>query len=195
MTRARGTATAPHGHLTPSEALLIDVLAARRRLGEHIYLVSTEHSRTLNSLESKGLIWTDSGNVERTRKASLTPLGIAVGISEGYTPPVLSPECRSFYIGPKSVVGRVDCERRNHHGGKHRWTLTVEMLGRSRHLKVVWTTEEQDGLDDPRYAAAIRADVEKAERDLTQARAAVREGRVDWATGTITPPEVTTSAP
>lgn len=140
--------------LSPSEELLLDLLAARHRLGHTTYLVSTRHSRQLRSLAAKGLIWTDSGNVERTMKAGLTVLGEVVALDEHYVAPALSPTCRSFYFGPRSVM-RVDCEKRNHHTGKHKATLGTRT--------VKWTDTEAGGYDDPHFGPLLRAqDQERA---------------------------------
>ena len=61
--------------LTPSEDLVMETLAARRRLGNQVWTLEKRHSRTLKLLEEKGLVNFISGVDEKSVRASLTALG------------------------------------------------------------------------------------------------------------------------
>ena len=63
--------------LTPGEALVMEVLAARWRLGESLWTFDTRHGRWLDSLADKGLVQPMHGIVEKTLRASLTDAGKA----------------------------------------------------------------------------------------------------------------------
>lgn len=76
-----------HHHLTPSEDLMMDALAARYRLGEHLWPFRNDQCAIANRLEAKGLIWVTSGQVESSFRAGLTEAGIAKCIDPNYTPP------------------------------------------------------------------------------------------------------------
>lgn len=73
--------------LTPTEDLILEVLAARYRLGETIWTFDSRLTRQIDSLATKGLVSTMSGIVERTIRASLTDEGLREAVSPNYVPP------------------------------------------------------------------------------------------------------------
>ena len=77
--------------LSLTQELIMEVLAARYRLGERIWPFPATAIRALNTLEGLGLIGHKSGVVERTRNAWLTDYGKASVLSDSYLPPSASP--------------------------------------------------------------------------------------------------------
>lgn len=63
--------------LTASQALLLDLLQARHRLGEPFWPVSTKMTRSYHELKEKGYVSILSGHVENTVRLMLTPAAIA----------------------------------------------------------------------------------------------------------------------
>jgi hypothetical protein len=78
----------PLSKTTPSEELVLEVLAARYRLGHTEWPFHKSHRKTLKSLEEKKLIFTDIGSVEDSYDVSLTPDGKKATLTDGYTPPI-----------------------------------------------------------------------------------------------------------
>lgn len=74
--------------LSPGQDLVMEVLAARHRLGESWWPFSNKLGQQLRKLEAHGLIRTMHGTVERTTRARLTDEGIAMYCDMGYVPPV-----------------------------------------------------------------------------------------------------------
>lgn len=74
--------------LTPSEELVLEVLASRYRLGHNEWPFSSKHRKVLNSLQSKNYIYVESGKVQNTYDVSLTAKGKEATVSETYTPPI-----------------------------------------------------------------------------------------------------------
>ena len=74
--------------LTPTQNLLLEVLAARYRLGENIWTFDSCHARNLNLLAEKGYVRTMHGIVEKSVRASLTTEGIDACIDPHYIPPI-----------------------------------------------------------------------------------------------------------
>jgi hypothetical protein len=79
--------TARETTLTPTEDLLVEVLAARHRTGETVWTFATTHARTVRTLADKGLVAWKSGVLENTILAWLTDAGRAYALDEGYAPP------------------------------------------------------------------------------------------------------------
>lgn len=75
--------------LTPTEDLLMEVLAARYRLGETSWTFQKRHAVTVKKLESRGLVRYMHGIVENTCRASLTVCGVQEYIVPSYVAPVL----------------------------------------------------------------------------------------------------------
>lgn len=74
--------------LTPTQDLVMEVLAARYRLGETMWPFDSKLRPQLRKLESHGLVTRMHGIVENTERASLTQAGIDMYVDEGYIPPV-----------------------------------------------------------------------------------------------------------
>ncbi|WP_114906829.1 hypothetical protein [Ornithinimicrobium murale] len=74
---------------TPTEELVLELLAARHRLGESIWTLdrNTTVTKSLESLSGKGLVWFKSGIVQDTYLARLTDAGRARQLDTEYTPP------------------------------------------------------------------------------------------------------------
>lgn len=106
--------------LTPTEDLVLEVLAARHRLGETLWTFESRHAPAARRLEAKGLVNVIHGVVENTIRLSLTEQGKAACLSDDYTAPVLRTECPAFYILPDTAAYRVDCDRKRRHRGRHR---------------------------------------------------------------------------
>lgn len=79
--------TARETELTPTEDLLIEVLAARHRTGETVWTFATTHARTVRILAEKGLVAWKSGVIEKTILVWLTDDGRAYALDEEYTHP------------------------------------------------------------------------------------------------------------
>jgi aspartate/methionine/tyrosine aminotransferase len=71
---------------TPMQELLLEVLAARHRLGEPWWHFDANPAttRALTALESDGLIDIWSGQVPRTHRALLTAAGRAAAMDQNY---------------------------------------------------------------------------------------------------------------
>lgn len=84
---------------TPTQELVLEVLAARHRLGECIWTFSRRPAITvaLDQLAELGLVGYDSGVVERTWKAWLTDAGRNVAMSSTYQPPSMPAIARHQY--------------------------------------------------------------------------------------------------
>ncbi len=74
--------------LPPTQYLVLDVLAARHRLGENLWPFPSTLAPALRALEQLGLVWTMSGSVENTVRAGLTEAGKDAVLSSTYIPPV-----------------------------------------------------------------------------------------------------------
>ena len=62
--------------LTPSEYLMMEVLAARHRLGEAWWTFPKDQSPTARKLEARGLVWSKSGVAQGTIRVCLTSTGV-----------------------------------------------------------------------------------------------------------------------
>jgi len=75
-------------NVTPTEDLVMEVLAARVRGGEGCWTFANTHLRALRSLQAKGLLRFGSAPTPKAQRAYLTDLGRATYLSAGYTEPV-----------------------------------------------------------------------------------------------------------
>lgn len=74
--------------LTPSEYLMMEVLAARHRLGETLWTFPKDQSPTARKLEARGLVWSKSGIAQGTIQVYLTSAGIkAWKLDQEYSTP------------------------------------------------------------------------------------------------------------
>jgi len=78
-----------------TQALCMEVLAGRYRLGETLWTFDARCGTALNALERHGLVTTMHGILERTVRASLTAAGREA---------VLSPT----YVSPERLAGRLE---------------------------------------------------------------------------------------
>lgn len=148
--------------LTPTESLLMDLMVAQHRLGWTMQQVPTIHRRALRRLAVLGLIGHDHGNVDKCDKAWLTEAGMVFAMDPTLLPPALGPTCRSFYMGPLTNDSRVDCDRRNHHNGKHRAHWYKAKKGSADPVRIVkatvkWSDDEACGYASDRYGEELRA--------------------------------------
>lgn len=95
--------------LTPTEGLVMEVLAARYRLGENLWTFDSRNVGTIRRLARKGLVEEIHGIVEHSVRAMLTEKGKEYyGLNKPYTPPKGEPrgrwqwghEYRTLYGGP-----------------------------------------------------------------------------------------------
>lgn len=75
-------------HVTPTEDLLMEVLSARYRLGDHLWTFDSRHKKPLERLEAKGLITVLHGIVDHSLRASMTQAGIDMYVSKTYESPL-----------------------------------------------------------------------------------------------------------
>lgn len=74
--------------LTPTEDLVVEVLIARRRLGETLWTFDSKATRAIKSLEAKGIVNSMHGIVEKSIRASFTEAGFAKYCSYDYQAPI-----------------------------------------------------------------------------------------------------------
>ena len=73
--------------LPPTEYLILEVLAARVRLGERMWTFPAKVKPALDSLQARGLIWTRSAPTPKDYQAYLTDAGKLEAFGEDYSPP------------------------------------------------------------------------------------------------------------
>jgi hypothetical protein len=73
--------------LTPTEDLVLEVLAGRWRLGETFWTFKSSHRKAINALEAKNLVWVMHGIIERTVRVGLTEEGKKECLSDTYVLP------------------------------------------------------------------------------------------------------------
>lgn len=104
--------------LPPTQSLVLEVLAARARLGETHWTFSTRHRPALEALATRGLLWWKSGIVEKTCMAWLTDAGREAVFSPTYTPPVVR-EQEALRLLEEALHIRMHGERAP--GGTENW--------------------------------------------------------------------------
>jgi len=90
--------------LPPTQYLVLEVLAARARLGEACWTFPARLRPALNALQSLGLIWWRHAPIPASVQAYLTDAGREAVLSAGYAPPVTV----STEWGVRFGEGRVD---------------------------------------------------------------------------------------
>lgn len=78
-------------NLPPTQHLLLDLLAARARLGEAVWTVPNTCQKAIDALADRGLVADKSAPVEGARLVWLTDAGRAEALSDDYVPPVDRP--------------------------------------------------------------------------------------------------------
>lgn len=81
-----------YDHLPSTQQLILEVLAARRRLGENLWTFGTKQAQALAALSAAGLVRVWSGTIEKTCRASLTDVGLSMMLDDDYIPPILRKE-------------------------------------------------------------------------------------------------------
>ncbi len=76
--------------LPPTQALALEVLAARTRLGEHVWSFSSRHRPALEALDRLGLAGWKHGTLPKTCLAWLTDDGRKTMLSATYKPPAVA---------------------------------------------------------------------------------------------------------
>lgn len=74
--------------LPAAQDQMLTHLAARLRLGEDLFTISTGLMTTVGRLEAAGYVAVTDGITERTVRASLTRKGVDYALSPTYEPPV-----------------------------------------------------------------------------------------------------------
>lgn len=72
---------------TPTQDLILNVLAARYRLGENLWTFDSNLRKQAKQLAARGLVFTTNGITERTIRVGLTEAGKAATLSPDYSPP------------------------------------------------------------------------------------------------------------
>lgn len=75
--------------LTPIQELMLEVLAARYRLGEERWTFNRRFFAAANALGTMRLVEWKHGIVEKTILVWLTPAGKKLMLSDTYVPPIL----------------------------------------------------------------------------------------------------------
>jgi hypothetical protein len=114
--------------LPPTQYLVMEVLAARYRLGETLWPFPTTVAPALRVLNDAGLIELMDGNIAHTVRASLTDEGIRASVSANVQP--AAPDARP---GHRHPAGH---QRRHVHLGQRPRARTVRGVrgGHQRHL-------------------------------------------------------------
>lgn len=81
--------------MTPTQDLILELLAARYRLGEQAWTFDSRHSGVADQLGALGLVWWKRSVVEKTILIGLTEKGRAEALGDDYVSPVkkLQAEC------------------------------------------------------------------------------------------------------
>jgi hypothetical protein len=83
------------GGLPPTQYLILEVLAARYRLGERLWTFPSRVQRQIGVLDRLGLVWQASGVVPYRVRAGLTDAGVkAMLLHRPYVSPVDKPAAR-----------------------------------------------------------------------------------------------------
>lgn len=99
----------PDPHLTPTEELVLDVLAARFRLGERLWTFNASARRAIVKLADKGLVNEMSGITENTVRASLTDAGRDLWLSTSHAP-IESPETKRLKVRNKILAALTEID-------------------------------------------------------------------------------------
>lgn len=96
--------------LTPSEDLMMEVLAARYRLGEQIWTFLNYTKPTARKLEARGLVSIYSGQVEYTYRVGLSAEGIkAWHLDRPYVSPAAKTLVKPVAQRLRELADELDC--------------------------------------------------------------------------------------
>ena len=157
--------------LTPTEDLILTLLAANRRLGVTMMDMETRHMKALRGLADKGFINLWNRATEKTIQTTLTPRGIVLGLSPWMTARLNPTECPSWYMGRRSSEHQFYCDKKPGHRNKHRSPPHATLKNPLR-----WTAAEAEGRDSKRYGADIRRHDAEHREALASAIAELRPG-------------------
>ena len=98
--------------LTPTQELVLDVLAARHRLGEQEWPFDTRHRKAIEGLAATGQVTTRRGNVENTILVSLTDVAVTELMDSDYYPTGFRQQAENIAafldgLGVESSAGRI----------------------------------------------------------------------------------------
>lgn len=112
--------------LPPTQLLLMEVLAARHRLGETWWTLDSKTKAAAKACEALGLLSLMHGIVPQTYRAAISAKGLAATLSPEYVPPILAAQRRGE---PQDRSGEVSRRRRIWWNG--RWyRMRMRMLHR-----------------------------------------------------------------
>jgi len=157
--------------LPVSQLLVMEVLAARARLGENLWTFTDRCRSALRALETAGLVGWKGGVTERTVRAWLTDLGRAGVLSPTYTPRVLA-DVTTYTFFPPGCEPEDDPEKaepfavRAVYRGGGRWAVTHA----GRTLSQSGTLDPTPG-DDGESAAFLAAHLFSHQDSVAVARA------------------------
>lgn len=97
--------------LPPTQYLVLEVLAARERLGEHYWTFRTRDRPAIAALEELGLVWSRSAPTPNAVQVSLTDKGRAEVLAESYAAPLAAAEVRGYRRAITRL--REEADRRN----------------------------------------------------------------------------------
>lgn len=107
----------PKAEFTPTQDLILELLIARRRLGEHLWTLESRTLKQAEQLATMGWIHVMHGITEGTYRASFTDRGLARFLSYEYEPPLK-------VKGGKAVVKEAQALKERF--GGHRFWATKE---------------------------------------------------------------------
>lgn len=73
--------------LPPTQYLVLEVLTARARLGEHLWTFPSRLTPAAEALSRTGLVWWKGGSEPHTIRVALTETGQAACLHHSYEPP------------------------------------------------------------------------------------------------------------
>lgn len=94
---------------TPTEELMMEVLAARYRLGENLWTFPTRSAfvKAANGLAGKGMVWWKHGVAQGTIQVFLTDEGKKNVLLEGYVSPLEKSLIRGSRVKMHEFLDRV----------------------------------------------------------------------------------------
>jgi hypothetical protein len=73
----------------PTQYLILEVLAARHRLGEQFWTFPTRLTAAVRALESAGLVWSGSAPTPNAMRVGLTGIGRVAALHGPYVAPIV----------------------------------------------------------------------------------------------------------
>lgn len=131
--------------LTPTQELIMEVLAARTRLGEHFWTFGRRPAIVMaaKQLESVGLVFLRSGQVERTFQAGLTESGKKMVLHDPYVPPILRGKEKRIMTDEQRLMSKILADRD--------WTRRVVAAAVLAHKQINHSPSYDDGVRSARH--------------------------------------------